>query len=300
MCTLFTAKGSDQCFRAIRDQNNFADIRNECERLWGHYKELAPENFADQFSRDFRARFWEMHLGVLLRAYYPGLEVNKPGPDFHIPYRDSWIFVEATSASRGNTVDAVPDISSRSDDDDTVPFNECVLRITSSLAEKSKANQAKCFAKRGAYIVAVNLPFPEAWLCGTPPLSAQATLGLGGEVFALSPSSEDGDLNYATAVKSFISRIPSIQKRETKGDVPTTAFLSPEYKHVSALLVASVNPFSSAYDHPSMEMLHNPRATNPLPRGWLKVGNEYWVEDDKLERRSHGAARRPGPSSANL
>ena len=218
MRTLFTGEGCDLHFLAIRDQNRLADIRTECERLWSSYKELAAENFADQFSRDFRGRFWEMYLGVLLREYYPELEAPGCGPDFHVPYKGSRIFVEATSTFRGTGPNAVPDISVRSDDDSTVPFNECVLRITSSLAEKSTANKAKCLVEKGARIVAVNLPFPEAWLCGAPPLSAQATLGLEGQVFAPPPLPEDGDLNYAAAkwaVKSFVSYIPFVQKKVT-------------------------------------------------------------------------------------
>lgn len=282
MRKLFSGGGKDACFLAIRDQNRWSAIRTECERLWDYYRELAPQGFIDHFSQNFRGHFWEMYLGALLRTHHPNLKVPKDGPDFSIPSGDSPIFVEATSVSRGNTKDAVPDISTRSDDDDTVPFRELALRITASLKEKSEANRAKHFAKEGAYVVAVNLPFREAWLCGTPPLSAQAALGLGGQSFVR----QDGEM------KSFVSYIPSIQKKETPAEVATTAFRSSQYTHVSALLIALVNPFSSCYDHPAMELLHNPNAAIPLPLGWLPVGCEYWVIN-KFKSKNHGAPRRP-------
>ena len=176
MRKLFSGGGTDACFLAIRDQNRLSAIRTECERLWDYYRELASQGFIDQFSQDFRGHFWEMYLGVLLRTHHPDLKVPKDGPDFFIPSGDSPIFIEATSVSHGNTKDAVPDISTRSDDDDTVPFRELALRITASLKEKSEANRTKYFAKEAAYVVAVNLPFPEAWLCDPDPLSAHAVL----------------------------------------------------------------------------------------------------------------------------
>lgn len=289
MRRLFSGEGADKRFLAIRDSDHLSDIRPECERLWNYYRTLAPDDFIDQFSQDFRGRFWEMYLGVLLRAHHPELEVPETGPDFSIPGGDHRVFIEATSASRGNTEDALPDISKRSDDDDTVPFRECVLRITASLKTKSEAHQAMCHAKEAAYVVAVNLPFPEAWLCGPDPLSASAVLGFGGmrfKAFRL----PGGGYDYRDPSVSYN---PSIRKQETEAVVPATGFLCSQYKHVSALLVASVNPFSSTYDHPGIEYLHNPNATHPLPLEWLPVGCEYWVADDKLKSRNHGAPRQP-------
>ena len=89
--------------------------------------------------------------------------------------------------------------------------------------------------------------------------------------------------------KSFVSSIPFIQKKGTKNKVSTTAFFSDEYLHVSALLVTSVNPYSTTYKNPSVELLHNPQATKPLPRGWLKVGKEYWLEGNSFRNSDHGS-----------
>ncbi len=264
MCKLFDGDGKDFRFVAIRDQAQFDDIRSECERLWRSYSNHNPRlydrNFIDEFSRNFHDRFWEMYLGVQLLMRYPDVKSAGSGPDFAVSGTNSSIYFEATVASRGEGTDAVPDITHRTDDDSSVPFEECVLRITSSLREKAKKNDAENRAKQGPYVVAVNLPFPEAWLCGSPPLAAMAVLGLGA----------------------------SVEKKETGSLVSTTAFQCPEYDHISALLVASVNPFSSAYERPAIEVLHNPRATRPLPRAWFRMGTEYWVNDQgHLERTEH-------------
>ena len=63
----------------------------------------------------------------------------------------------------------------------------------------------------------------------------------------------------------------------------TTNFLSAEYKHICAIIVASVNPFSSAYEDPAIEVLHNPTASQKLPPGWVPFGTEYWLEGDQLK-----------------
>ena len=254
-----------------------ADIQAECERLWNPYSKLAQQDFVEEFSKSFHERFWEMYLGVLLREFHPGVTVPKDGPDFAIPHKDTTIFVEATTVSRGEGPDCVPDISVRSDDDDSVPFNECILRVTSGLKKKAfEENRPIQHAKEGPYVIAMNLLFPEAWLGGSTPLSARAALGVGELLFTMSD-------NY----DRFTNHISSILK-QSGNDVTTTAFRCPDYDHVSALLVARVSLFSSSYcSHAAMEFLHNPRATKPLPCGWLPVGTEYWIEGNKLRKSNH-------------
>lgn len=279
MYQLFEGAGRDPLFLAVRDEGRLADVRSECERLWGLYRVLSDSDFVNQFSHNFNARFWEMYLGVLLLERFPQVESADSGPDFVVVAETSTrTFIEATAASRGTGTDAVPDISLRTKEDDSVPFEECILRVTSSLCEKALSNNAMQVAATGAYVVAVNLPFPEAWLCGTPPLAAQATLGVGGAYYAWRENDES---------EVFVGSVPSIQKQATGSVVPTTAFHPREYDHVSALLVASVNPLSSSYSSPAIEFLHNPRATRPLPTGWLSIGSEYRNQGSTIECTEH-------------
>lgn len=277
MTNLFTGNGSDLEFHAVRSDQTLKDVRNECERLWAAFHPLADSNFVDQFSRDFRARFWELYLGAFLQERHQAVRAVKSGsagPDFKLPGPPT-IFVEATNASRGNGPDAVPHFADSDDDDCNVPFEECVLRITSKLEAKALSNDAKHHGSTYPYIIAVNLPFPEAWVGDVLPLAAQATLGAGG-LLIVQDSSE--------AWRSVAFPRPK-QPRQKGPSIETTAFCTTKLAHIAALVVASVNPFSSSYANPAIEVLHNPKALNPLPRGWLGLGTEYWVEGRQLCRK---------------
>jgi hypothetical protein len=271
---LFSGTGRDPYFVTARDAPGYADIRRVCEKLWETHQPYAEPDFCEQFSKRFHEKFWEMYIRDRLSGYHPDLEPRRAsGPDFIFtgPPR---VAVEATVASKGTGRDAVPELRHQDEDDNSVPFEQCALRVTQALSEKSEANSAREEAKKGPYVIAINLPFPEAWLCGTPSLSAIATLGVGGVLIDL------------TAGKQIASQQRAIQKKGGAA-ISTTAFCSPLYEHVSALIVASVTPFSSAYSDPSTEVLHNPFAINPLPRGWVPFGTEYRVEDNQLKWEEH-------------
>jgi hypothetical protein len=276
MTDLFAGSGSDPEFQAVKSNQRFADVRSECERLWSIFHPLADSNFVDQFSRDFRARFWELYIGSFLKERHQAVKAAKSGsaaPDFMVPGTPA-IFVEATNASRGSGPDSVPRYADNDEDDNRVPVEECVLRITSRLNSKALSNDAKQLGSRHPYIVAVNLPFPEAWVASNPPLAAQATLGVGGLLMV----QESSDVWKSVAAPS------PLQEKRSGSTIKTTSFCTAQLEHIAALVVASVNPFSSSYADPAIEVLHNPRATTPLPRGWLGLGIEYWVEGGKLSR----------------
>lgn len=277
MTHLFSGSGSDPHFLAVRDYKDFADIKDECKHLWSIFKPFADSQFAEEFSRNFNQRFWEMYLMTQLSHKHgePQSPTGK-GPDFKFR-EDPFVCVEATVAERGNPPNAVPDISQRGNEDDFVPFEEVILRITTRLAEKVKSNDAKEEGNKYPYIIAINLPFPEAWICNDPPLSAQACLGISG---ALSFEKNPDD----TGRKIYTPKL-SIEKGN-EALVDTTSFTDIRYAHVSALVIAAVNPFSTSYRAPAIELLHNPKARNPLPRGWSNIGVEYWIEDNRLRQSS--------------
>ena len=187
--SLFSGEGKDNAFLAVRDNRCDVDIQVECERLWNSYEELARPDFVNRFSYNFRACFWEMYLSVLLRTYYPELEVLKSGPDFRIPWKGSQTFVEAISVSRGAGADHVPDISVRSDDDDSVPFDECILRITAAVDKKSKANNAGAFRERGRLRYCRESAVPRTVDRRHLPVERNGYLGLGVQTFEIPPIS---------------------------------------------------------------------------------------------------------------
>ena len=279
MTNLFAGTGTDPAFSLLKSNPAYADIKSECERLWSIFHPIAESNFADQFPHKFHDSFWELYLGAFLKEQHQakrGTESsNERAPDFMVPGTPT-IYVEATNASRGCSQNKVPSIATCDSDDNSepsyAPVNECVIRITAKLEEKATANDAEEYGRDHPYIIAINLPFPEAWVGEDVPLSARAMLGIGGRLIT-----QDGNEPW----KSVGTSQPFLQKKN-KSKVKTTAFCNSAYAHIAALVVASVNPFSSCYKRPAIEVLHNPNATNPLKRGWLGLGTEYWVEGGKL------------------
>lgn len=271
--TLFSGPGEDPYFIEIRDNADLESEKRECLRLWPHFRETfenvrGKRKFCTDFSIRFQEMFWEMYLGVKLRHHHPGAKHPDSGPDFMIRGSTS-VYVEATVAARGTGSDSVPELHKRDDSDDTVPFRECILRVTAALDKKANENSSRDYGSTSPYVVAINLPFPEAWLCGTPPLAAMAALGFTGAVIEWPSGRQRVDIR------------PELSK--SKGTpVDTVRFWSPTYEHISALVLASVNIFSSAYEAPAVELLHNPNARNPLSQGWLPWGYEYWVDENQL------------------
>lgn len=276
MSGLFNGDGNDPAFLALRDEDSYAKERAECERLWLPFKEIREKDFTHEFSRNFQHRFWEMWLGAQLNELSGKVARQSSGPDFEVK-SEPIVHVEASVVERGKGNSRVPKPSERDDDDDSVLFRECVLRITEKLQEKRKRNNAEQIGNAHPYILAVNLPFPEAWVSSTPPLAAQAFLGAGGH-YAVKQS--DGSWQGAIAWK------PNLENHN-KSKVETTAFLDGTYRWVSAIIIASVNVLSSCYPNPALELLHNPTAIHPVPRGWFRFGHEYWLEDGALRCQSH-------------
>lgn len=280
MSKLFCGNDVDKIFKAVRDDIRFNDIRDKCEVLWKTFEPIADHNFPEEFSKQFLARFWEMYIGVKLLELHPEVKngaiassSNKPAPDFLVGN----VFVEATVAERGNNIDAIPDISELSEND-SVRFRECVLRLTSKVREKSKSNNLPISGQSASVVIAVNLPYPEVWICYNPPIVAQAFLGVQGLSLV---KQADGSWVGTTICQK------TIERSDNQEPVDATLFRDKTYEHIRAIILAVVNPFSSSYSNPGFELLHNPNALHPLPRGWLRLGNEYWVEGGKLLCHNH-------------
>ena len=279
MTELFSCEGTDKKYIAVREDPKFRDIKEECNRLWRKFKPYADPDFIDQFPNDFDGRFWEMYLGEKLLDYHPPLESSGSGPDFVVP---GVALVEATVSSRGEDDNTVPSIEG---EESSVLSKECLMRVTHSLSKKAKKAAAEWSGYCEPLVIAINLPFREVTLYD-PPLAAQVTLGC-----------YNFSANLSTKTVETSSR-RDIQK--TNGSlVDVAAFADPEskYKHVSALIVASVSPFfCSNYPYGPLELLHNPQANKPLPRGFLPIGREYWVEGNSLMHKKHKPSEKYKPS----
>jgi hypothetical protein len=302
---IFSDKGREATYESLRLDPEEKEIRELMESLWQEYNPYADSDFPVRMrNRDFQACFWEMYLGCSLihqgvqieprsvRRRYAGS--SDKGPDFKI-VAPSRIWVEAIAPGAGTTEDAVP--VARPGVVHAVPDAEVKLRYLSAIRDKAKKRlrniQDGLVARTDPYIVAVNsgkIPHvPDL----DPPRIVRAVLGLG--LPEVTMDLRSGALSgWRFQAQSEISKRSS---RSVGDPVSSRVFLDSEhpeqadyvgYDGVSAVLSSEMTPFNCCepwFDRSKFLIgddyciLHNPRAANLLPRGSLKLGREYWLDD---------------------
>jgi len=137
------------------------------EQLWTQYHPYADAHFLTEIRRDFSARFWEMYLTctLLQQGQQHGYSVSCPkyntgGPDICVEHGDFCIWIEAVTATDGDSTKADSAIKPELVQGDIVPDEKIILRYTTAIYEKHKKYleyRAKgTVAKNDAYIIAVN------------------------------------------------------------------------------------------------------------------------------------------------
>ncbi len=167
----------------------------------------------------------------------------------------------------------------------SVPDDQIKLRLRSVI--EAKRQRAEEYLERGwvkpdePFVVAVNAArIPSARLEITIPRIVRCLLPFGHEAFHLDRTSlEVVDRSFAYQ--------PTVTKR-SGSPVSTDVFLDPDYSVISAVLYSCCDEINRPTT-PGADFLvcRNPCANAPVPSGWLRVGWEYWVEDDKLHRSYH-------------
>jgi hypothetical protein len=289
----------DPAYRKLVEYPRFEDQRRFLNRLYLKFEPYADSDFESDFPCNVHSRFWEMYLFNLLemsgfrfipRSERPGCG----GPDLGVfseetdedsgegetePSDDKTVWIEAVAPGHGEGDDAVPELSEKGGWE---AEHNIVLRICSAI--KDKFEQHEVHIQKN--LVSVSEPFVIA-VCvskisgansaaGDVPYVIQAALPFG-------KSKAFIDRNTMEIVDEAPSYRPKIKKQKG-ANVPTTLFLDSRYSAISALIFSSANPIETAcMDHHSLSMLHNPRARNPLPSGWLRVGVEWqWLEHGEV------------------
>ena len=124
------------------------------------------------------------------------------------------------------------------------------------------------------FVVAVNGRSIRSWVSdGSIPYVVQAVYPFGLPYVTL-------DRQSGTVVGEGHTYRPSLTK-SNRAPVSTDIFLNPEYASVSAVLYSradAANPLP-AFGHDFI-LVHNYKAENPLPRGFLGFGREYAVVEE--------------------
>lgn len=277
--SIFEADGTDEVYCAIKDEINprCKEAKIFVEALWKKSHSYIDPDVLAELPIQFHQRFWEIYLAASLLEAGLNLEhsIGRNGADICIKANDeSRIWVEAVTASPGQGNDAVQEAELRVVRD--VPDDQIKLRLLNAFSEKSR--KYKRYRDRNwvsatePYIIAINAAqVPSARLEREIPRIVRSLLPFGHQVLHLDRKTmeiQGSSHNYQGAVI------------KTSGtEIETTSFLNAEYSGISAVIYSCID----AFNYPSeisraLLLFHNPLALNPVPLGFLKMGNEYWVE----------------------
>ena len=269
----------------LRDTPSEKRERDILEKLWARFKPYADDNFKTAIASDFQSRLWEMYLAVTLLDLGFNLrtrvELGHEGPDISIRSEETNIWIEAIACG------TIPDDSAESENRSEPIDESLILRYTSAIAEKFKKYEK--YLREGIlsssepYIIAINssrVPFssPDDDQPNTIPDIIKAVMPFGDYTLIV-----DQDTNQV--VKSGYFYRPEIIK-QSGNPVQTTIFLDPKYAGISAIMYSNMNirDIPNRYGNDIL-FFHNPTATNPLPRGWLRMGREYRLGGDKFYKK---------------
>ncbi len=278
----------DPLYEKFRSREDLANHRAVLEELWCKYTKLADSHFLSQAVRQFLPRFWEMKLGCVLMDYLPHVEkVGEKGPDFKCRLRNGLVtYVEATCPGAGDAGNKVKDIES--DSAGWVPVDEVVLRLTSVFEQKHriyrKYIKERVVGETDPFVIAISgCGVPHTSLDSDPPYIVRALFPLGSPYVSVDPKG-------GGVVGQGYSLQREIQKAHTGAIVRKDMFFDTAYSGISAVIYSQLHPyfiFDSTMQH--LKIVHNPKARNPVPRGFLPTGFEYWYEDGYVKRKRVGS-----------
>lgn len=277
--TLFEGLGQDPYFQTLRGREDLSCSREALEDLWVKFQPYAEPAFKAELSKNFQGRYWEMYLANVL--LHTGRELcvrecqSQDGPDLCVADKGKRVWIEAVAPERGTTEDAVPKLEAS----DYIAEDRIILRLTGAISKKkeqlSRHVAGGAVSTSEACIIAVN-----GWLIpgsGTGlqiPYIVKAVLPIGHRRYRFGGE----PLRRLDAAYELRRELLN-----SKGaTIPTDTFLHREYAIVSGVLFSRASAFVPHASFGSdFVFVHNPNADSPLPRGWLGVGHEFWVDEDE-------------------
>lgn len=282
--------GTDIGYVNVRDSDDLpcADGRKFTEHLWPRFAPYADSLFLNEAKSNFTERFWEMYLGCTLLDC--GLQIGTPGdegPDLFAKIRRRTFWFEATAPSGGAGADQVPGPTERMLR--PVPEEQIILRLTAAIDAKrvhfERSRDAEIVADRDGAIICINgRKIPSSITDHRPHRIVKAVFPIGNLTYTL-------DRRTQKIIDSAFEFRPHIAKASGT-EILTTGFLDDDLAMISAVIYSRVD----CANHPKrlgddFVCVHNPKASNPLPIGFLSRGIEYWAEGDTLRWLEHNIKR---------
>lgn len=258
----------------LESENPYAEgARQEINRMWEIYQELAEPEFVQQFARDPESKYWEMYVGCSMSSI--GLKVHREnqGPDFWVEGDAGRIWIEAIAPEPGTpgNPDAVPEPIAKQAAD--VPVVQILLRLTGAIHKKQA--KFKHYYESGVVpqseICVIALSAAKLWYPVTPDYVRRAVYEAGSLYVTIDPKTLE-------TVEQGLLHEPQIAKQgNLPFDKPT--FLNDTCNHISGLLFGWRGIANTpAVWGSELALFHNHKAKHPLARGWLRRGSEHWAE----------------------
>jgi hypothetical protein len=272
-------------YEAIRDDDGVLaqEHRALLDAQWRVARPYLDSNFRSAFSRQTAQRFWELRLinALLVEGFVlePAAE-NRPDVATRLPDgRRLWI--EATAPTLGSEDNSDrPRLAPTGRAVHAVPTVKVMLRLSQGVWDKTRRFRAYrahgVVADGDVTVIALSaaglFPFIEAPHC---PRILDVLFALGDQHWLV-------DLKTDTVLRVEHARRVAVAK--ANGElVAMTAFDSPGHSDISGLIYDFARPRGPRQqEFGRFCTVGNPYASEPLPRGWLPLGDEWLVEGGGL------------------
>jgi type I restriction enzyme S subunit len=277
-------------FLVIRFTGN-NDYAEHLGRLLVEYQEsgVAPPHLVSEITSGCDGKLWAGVWEAMLYRHLSSLgftprgtvtKSNQFGPDFAIEHKGRRIWIEAVTPAPKDIPLAYLEPPKQGEISlKPVPYEERVLRWTSVLRDKRNKLESyrrqKIIGDTDCTVIAVNSCrlqdyAPHDLASSRLPFAVEAVFPIGPIAFPITPAGEpDGEPRH----------VPRYTIRKPNGSpVRTDNFLDPRFANVSAIVGYWKRDMLNGGLH--LTLVHNPLATNPLPRGVLGAQKEYVAEPE--------------------
>lgn len=270
--------------------------RNFAYKLYEKYQSIgiSDKKFISQINKVWQQGFWEMYLAYVLNEFGYKLNSKNSGPDILIKDNNKNIWVEATASTKGNGEDKVVDIQVMENGSAVIEATaeSVMLRLSSSIYDKKKVFDD--YLKSGVVssddiiIIAINGYLPSSKIPIRPmiPYIISTVFPIGDIKYFM--NSNRVEYEY---VKNNCKKINFSNPK--KGIVEKDFFLNNDYEMISAILYSEASISDKTYPlGKDFIVVLNPKAKNPLPKGFFK-NTEEWSVQSKNERRYEFIVTKP-------
>ena len=242
-----------------------------CEDLWTDFRKFADQNFKTEFASCTHARWFEMYLTVALARAGNEITCPKPGPDILLEADGCRIWIEATSATRGELgrPDSVP--LQETGRVYREPTNQYVLRIRNALDEKQRKYRRYVedgiVHRRDVTVVAINVFEVD----GIGPYIGDHFRR---SLYGLCDPRVQIGLHSGTVSSVGNATVVAVQKA-SGADVGVQPFIDGSMEHITAVLGSHADPFNPL-SRLGEDLVLYPNLTSdvPWPQRVLEVGGE--------------------------